>query len=97
MPAWYRWDGDILILQVHAQPRARADEIVGPHGEALKIRITAPPVEGRANRHLTEFLARQFGVARREVQLAGGAGSRLKRFRIRRPVRLVAGIEPPKK
>jgi len=97
MPAWYHWDGDVLVLQVHAQPRARHDEIVGPHGDALKIRITAPPVDGKANRHLLDFLARTFGVARSEVQLAGGAAGRRKRFRIRRPAKLITGIAPPEK
>ena len=97
MPRWYHWDGDILVLQVHVQPRARQDEIVGPHGDALKIRITAPPVDGKANRHLIAFLARTFGVARSEVQLAGGAAGRRKRFRIRRPAKRIAGIGPPVK
>lgn len=82
---WYRWEGPDLILQVRLQPRASRDEIVGPHGDALKIRITAPPVEGRANAHLITFLARAFGVARGDVALLGGDTGRSKRLRIHAP------------
>lgn len=92
---WYRWQDDVLILQVHVQPRASRDEIVGPHGDALKIRITAPPVEGRANRQLTALLARTFGVPRGAVELAGGESGRRKRFRIRQPRRLLEGMAAP--
>ncbi len=94
---WYRWQGDVLILQVHVQPRASRDEIVGPHGDALKIRITAPPVEGRANRQLTALLAKTFGVAKGAVELAGGDSGRRKRFRIHHPRRLLDGMTSPKK
>lgn len=92
---WYRWQSPTeLVLQVRVQPRASRDEIVGPHGEALKVRITAPPVEGRANEHLLRFLAAAFGVARRQVQLAQGAGSRVKRITVSSPAQLPGGIQP---
>lgn len=92
---WYRWDGEDLLLAVHIQPRARHDEIVGAHGDRLKIRITAPPVEGQANTHLIRFLAECFGVPASAVELVTGASGRDKRLRIRRPRRLPAGIAPP--
>jgi hypothetical protein len=52
------------------------------------MRITAPPVEGRANEHLIRFLAKAFGVSRADVLLASGAGSRRKALRIRHPTLL---------
>ena len=85
MTGWYQWQGDDLILSVRVQPRASRDEIVGPHGEALKVRITAPPVEGKANTHLVKFLAAAFGVTRGSVELLGGDTGRSKRLRIRDP------------
>lgn len=91
-PAWCRWDGDDLWLAVHVQPRAKRDEIVGVHGDRLKIRITAPPVEGQANAYLIRFLAECFGVPASAVELAAGTGGRDKRLRIRKPRRLPAGI-----
>lgn len=75
-----------LILDVHIQPRAARDEIVGFHGGRLKIRITAPPVDGKANQHLIGLLADAFQVPKRDVVLLSGASGRLKRFKIVGPV-----------
>ncbi len=85
---WYQWRGDTLLLTIHAQPRAKGDEVVGPHGEALKVRITAPPVDGKANAHLVKFLARSFGVRPAAVQLVSGESSRNKRFAIENPAKI---------
>ena len=52
-----RWKDDALWLDLQIQTRAARNELVGLHGERLKIRITAVPIEGRANRHLIEFMA----------------------------------------
>lgn len=79
-----------LILDVHVQPRAAKDEVAGFHGGRLKIRITAPPVDGKANRHLTGFLAEVFGVPKRDVILLAGESGRDKRFRIVSPKTLPA-------
>jgi uncharacterized protein (TIGR00251 family) len=84
---WYTWDGQILTLNVHIQPRAGKDEVAGLHGDRLKIRIKAPPVDGKANRYLIEFLADVFGVAKNDVVLLAGETGRAKRFRIRAPKR----------
>lgn len=94
MTGWYCWEGSDLVLTVRLQPRASRDEIVGPHGGNLKVRVTAPPVAGRANAHLLRLLAKTFGVRRHAVTLVGGGSSRAKRIRIERPARLppVAGI-----
>jgi len=75
----------VLVLDIHVQPRADRDEIVGLHGDRLKIRIKAPPVDGKANRHLIEFLAEAFGVAKRDVVLLAGETGRDKRFKICSP------------
>ena len=82
--SWYRRRPDgTLVVAIHAQPGAKRTEVAGVHGEALRIRIAAPPVEGRANEALVEFLARLFEVARRDVVLVAGETSRQKRFEIR--------------
>jgi len=85
---FYRWEGDALVLNVRVQPRASRDEIVGPHGDSLKVRITAPPVDGKANAHLVKYLAKAFGVPRARVTLLGGESGRDKRLRIDDPGRL---------
>ena len=85
MTSWYRWSGDDLILDCHLQPKASRDEFAGLHGDRLKIRLTAPPVEGKANAHLMAFLAAAFGVAKSQVSMESGELNRQKRVRIRSP------------
>ncbi len=87
-----RWDGEDLILRLRVQPKASRDEIVGVQGGLLKVTITATPVDGNANRHLTAVLARAFGVAKSRVTLETGASSREKRFRIEKPARIPAQL-----
>ena len=91
-PAWYQWQDDDLLLSVRVQPKASRDEIIGPHENALKIRITAPPVDGKANTHLIKFLAKTFGVPKSRVEIVSGESGRLKRLRIQAPTALPAGI-----
>lgn len=67
---------------IYLQPRASKTEIVGLHGESLKIRIASPPVDGQANAELCRYLARHFGVPRQSVQLISGVSSRQKRVLI---------------
>ncbi len=93
MPAWYRWDGDDLVLQLRVQPRASRDELAGPHGERLRVRITAPPVDGRANAHLMRFLAAAFGVPPAGVRLERGETGRDKVVRVMRPQRFPEPLE----
>jgi uncharacterized protein (TIGR00251 family) len=83
---------DGLLLDIVVQTRASRDEILGPHGERIKIRITAPPVDGKANQHLLRFLARAFGVSRQAVSLVNGASSRYKRIHITSPQKIPPGL-----
>ena len=68
-----------VLLRVHLQPRAAHDRVVGLHGEALKIALTAPPVENAANAALLAFLAALLQVPHASVSLMSGAKSREKR------------------
>jgi uncharacterized protein len=86
--SWYHWKGDDLVLAIHLQPGSARDALAGIHGERLKIRITSPPVDGRANDHLIRYLAGLFGVPCSRVELLTGHGSRSKRVCIHRPARL---------
>ena len=63
-------------FSVRAQPRASRDRIVGPHGEALKVAVSAPPEGGKANDALVRLLAKALGVSRSAVRLVGGRASR---------------------
>jgi len=70
------------ILSVRVVPRAKKSAFAGHHGEALKIRLAAPPVEGKANRALIAFLAQALGVRKQQIELLSGDRSRLKRLLI---------------
>ena len=80
---WLIADDESVTLRLHIQPGAKKTEVVGLHGEALKIRLAAPPVDGKANACLIAFLADRLGVARSAISLVSGEASRAKRVRIR--------------
>ena len=84
---WRQQTGETLILNVRVLPRASRDEVVGIQADRLKIRITAPPVDGSANAHLTRFLAREFGVAKSQVEIVSGQTGQEKRIAIHGPVK----------
>jgi len=73
---------DALVLDLHVQPGAKATEAAGRHGDRVKIRLAAPPVDGAANDELVRFVAEAFGVPRRNVTIVTGATARRKRVRV---------------
>ena len=75
-------EGGTLILKVLVQPRASKNEVVGIHGGCLKIRVTSPPIEGKANKRLCEFLSKLIGVGRRQIEIIGGKRARVKEVRV---------------
>ncbi|MCG7585529.1 DUF167 family protein YggU [Photobacterium sp. OFAV2-7] len=78
-------NGDDLVIRLYIQPKASRDQIVGLHGDELKVAITAPPVDGKANAHLTKYLAKQFRVAKGQVVIEKGELGRHKQVRIETP------------
>lgn len=80
MPDWLRVAGadGRIALTLHVQPGAKKSEVAGEHGDALKIRLAAPPVDGKANAALIEFVAARLGVAKSAVSLKSGQTSRRK-------------------
>lgn len=78
MGSWYCHGKDVITVTLHVQPGAKHSEIIGLHGESLKIRLASPPVEGRANEALVKFLASIFAVPLCNVKLLQGEKSRRK-------------------
>lgn len=71
-----------VILTIHAQPKASKTQFVGLHGNALKFKIAAQPVEGEANTALCEFLAELFSIPKRSVEICAGHSHRHKRVKL---------------
>jgi uncharacterized protein (TIGR00251 family) len=90
----YLWQDDVLILNLHVQPKASKDEWSGLHGERLKLRIKAPPIDGKANTHLLKFIAAEFGVSKSACKLLSGESGRDKRVAITSPRELPNFIQP---
>ncbi|MEZ8144415.1 YggU family protein [Enterovibrio norvegicus FF-33] len=82
--AWL--DNEDLILRLYIQPKASRDQWMGIHGEEIKLAITAPPVDGKANAHLTKFLSKQFKVAKGHIAIEKGELGRHKQVRVKNPV-----------
>ena len=74
---------EMVSFVVRVQPRASRDEIVGEYQGALKIRLTAPPVDDRANEALRKLLASRLNVPLAAVRIASGERSRTKRIEVR--------------
>jgi len=89
---FYRWQGEDLLLFCHLQPSAADDSFAGLHGERVKIRIKAAPVDGKANSHLLKFLASQFSVPSKQVSLQSGDSARQKTVMIQAPRQLPATL-----
>ncbi|MDR1709680.1 MAG: DUF167 domain-containing protein [Candidatus Accumulibacter sp.] len=81
-PVWLKRSAAAALLVVHVQPGARATEVAGPHGDALKIRLAAPPVDGKANAALVEFIAARLALPKSAVRLKTGQSSRRKTLEI---------------
>lgn len=92
--SWFRFDNDRLILTLHVQPGAKRTEVVGLHGDALKIKVAAAAVEGQANARLLEFLKKAFDVASSQVLLKQGESARRKVVEITRPGRAPETLLP---
>jgi hypothetical protein len=95
-PAWYRWDGVDLVLQLHVQPRASREGLAEVSAHGLRVRLTATPVEGEANAALRKLLAREFRVPQAHIALERGATGRHKQVRIHHPRRLPPQLKPAK-
>ena len=79
MNEWFRLATDGRItLTLHIQPGAKKAEFAGLHGDALKIRLAAPPVDGKANEALIKFVAEALGLPKSAVNLKSGQTSRRK-------------------
>lgn len=92
---WRRYDRErrCLILTLHVQPGARTSELVGPHGDAFKVKIAAPARDNRANAALIEFLSAALGVQKSLISIRGGASSRRKVVEIAAGPELVARLD----
>ena len=77
---WYNKENNDLTINIYIQPGAKCTEIVGYYGDALKIRLASPPIDGRANEALLKYIAQIFDVPIRQVQLKKGDKSRNKRI-----------------
>lgn len=75
----------MLTLNLHVQPKASKDEWCGLHGERLKLRIKAPPVDGKANQYLLKFIAAEFAVNKSACRLVSGESGRDKRITVNSP------------
>lgn len=84
MPATLYRDGEDWLLEVRVQPRASRTEFAGLMGDRLRIRLNAPPVDGRANAALVEFVAEALDLPRARVTLERGTTGRDKRLRLHR-------------
>ena len=91
---FYRAESDHLLLHCLVQPKASRDEITGLQEDRLKIRITAPPVDGKANAHLLRYLAEICDIPRSRITLLNGDTGKRKTFRLDGIAALPPALKP---
>jgi len=82
---WFERGPERVTLRVHAQPGAKRTEVVGLHGDSLKLRLASPPVDGKANACLIAFLAMKFGLRKNQLAIVRGASARQKTVLVSAP------------
>lgn len=79
---WYSRQDNIVTVSIYVQPNAKNNVVVGLYGDALKIKLATPPIEGRANEALIKFLAQIFEIPKSSIRLTRGHTSRHKVLQI---------------
>ncbi len=92
MDTFCSWDGDILVLNILGTPSAKQNAIGKPKGHLLKVSVTASPVGGRATDHMVRYLAKEFGVAVKDIEVVFGRFNVNKQLRVKSPKQLPAVI-----
>ncbi len=83
--SWYKIEDDILTLNVLVTPNSKQTKILKPHGDELKISIATQPEKGKATKDLIKFLAKEFGVKVKDIEVCYGEFSPHKQFKIKNP------------
>lgn len=83
MPFIRQQSDGVVLLSLYIQPKASGNQVVGLHDGALKLAITAPPVDGKANAAVIGFLAETLGVAKKDIAITHGHSSRRKQLTVR--------------
>jgi len=91
--AWFTWEGENLVLRLQIQPRSSKDGFGEIYNNRLKLHLTAPPVDGKANQRLLAYLAKQFGIPKASVRIVSGDSSRLKTVELRCPGKFPADLD----
>lgn len=97
-PAWLEPRTTGFVLALHVQPGARRTSVIGPHGDRLKVAVAAPPIEGRANSALIDFVAERLDLPKSRVSVVAGANSREKRVAVETELpaeTIIAALAPP--
>ncbi|MEW6600523.1 MAG: DUF167 domain-containing protein [Nitrospirota bacterium] len=71
-----------LTIKIKVEPRSSKSGVIGPYGDGLKVKLTSPPVEGKANKELIEVLAKEFGIPKKDVEIISGQSSKNKIVRL---------------
>lgn len=79
---WMKEEDGAVVMNVWLQPRASKNELVGIHGDCLKIKVTSPPIENKANENLCDYLSRLMGISKRKIEVIKGEKMRMKKVKI---------------
>ena len=85
---FYEWQDKDLLLKFHVQTRAKENKVAGLHGDKIKLKINAPPVDNKANQQIIDYIAKEFSVKQADVRLISGLRHRDKHIFIKHPCQL---------